>query len=76
MKDKPTNSDVIQRNGIQMKYAIVYSETVKRTGELTKNQTNLHLREKELALSDDRNALVDFMQKKGLSNRYYRIVER
>ena len=59
-----------------MKYAIVYNEPVKRTGELTKNQTNLPMRKKELALSDDRNALVEFMQKKGLSNRDYRIVER
>lgn len=59
-----------------MKYAIVYYEPVKRMGELTKNQTNLPMREKELALSDDRNVLVEFMQKKGLSNRYYRIVER
>lgn len=59
-----------------MKYAIVYYEPIKRTGELLKNQTNLPRRKKELALSDDRNALVEFMQKKGLSNRYYRIEER
>ena len=59
-----------------MKYAIVYYEPVKRTDELLKNQTNLPMRKKEIALSDDSNALVEFMQKKGLSNRYYRIVER
>lgn len=59
-----------------MKYAIVYYEPVKRTGESTKNQTNLPMRKKELALSEDRNALVEFMQKKGLSNRDYRIEER
>ena len=59
-----------------MKYAIVYYEPIKRMGEFTKNQTNLPMRKKELALSDDRNALVEFMQKKGLSKRDYRIVER
>lgn len=59
-----------------MKYAIVYYEPIKRTGESRKNQTNLPMRKKELALSDDRNALVEFMQKKGLSNRDYKIVER
>ena len=33
-----------------MKYAIVYYQPVKRTGELLKNQTNLPMRKKELAL--------------------------
>lgn len=61
---------------MRMKYAIVYYEPVKRVGELRKNQGNLPRRKKELALSEDRNALVEFMQKNGLSNRDYEIVER
>lgn len=61
-----------------MKYAIVYDLPIKRVDCLRKNQTNLHFVSKEIAISDDFEALENYILDNSLRQKYEncRIIKR